>query len=146
MSTNASQTVTESKVETKSAKPIDKGAEIRAKAKVEAFSFTESIKALIESGSKLGALAIDELATSVGESANKMGKPSETPYLALVVALSHQSGLTYGRRSELMRKANAATPLGHKPVAVIKAKASADRGAASYRLNAPVALDIALGE
>lgn len=133
-----------------SAPPVLKGSEVAEKAKQEAQAFAERVKAMLREGSELGNIALDQLAEMLGESANKSGRPTETAYLSFALAVAHRGAtLTYERRADLCRKAIAAgrkaNPL-HKDVAVQKAKATSATGSASYRINAPASVEIALGE
>ncbi len=118
---------------------------IKAAATVEAQAFGARVKALIAEAEAIGNLALNELASGLGESANKLGKPGESAYLSFLIAMSHRKA-DYNRRAELAKIANASVPFGHKPVAIVKAKASSAQGQASYRFNAPAVVEIALGD
>jgi hypothetical protein len=112
---------------------------LRAKAQAEANAYASKLQALLKEGAELGGMALDSLAESLGASANKAGRPTESAFLAFTAAVAHRK-LSYDRRADLCRKANAVCKEEHKPVARITSKANAQRGSQTYAINQPVAL------
>lgn len=119
--------------------------DMKATAQQEAAQFKSQVRELLATGAKLGNLALDSLAESLGANASKAGRPAESDYLAFVFAMAYRSA-DYKRRADLCQKANAKVQAGFRSVAILKARASHANGSASYRINAPVAVDVAIGE
>lgn len=116
----------------------------QAKGNAEGLAFLAKIKAILDEGAELGNIALDTLAGELGKSGSKLGRPSETAFVAFMSALAHRPAMAYDRRADLAKKANAKVNPIHKPVAVLKAKAASTQGTASYRFNAPASVEIAL--
>lgn len=144
MSTIATTETNQAKAPAPAAKVQSSGVDAKAKGKAEATAFIAKCQALLQEGAELGNIALDEIASNLGLSANKLGRPTESAYVAFMSAMAHRPQLSYERRADLAKKANAAVSALHKPVAVIKAKAASTDGSASYRFNAPAKLEIAL--
>lgn len=147
MSTNATTTETNkvqraSDDEAAKAK-VNAQAKAQAQAEAEANAYFNTVSSMLAEGAKLGALARLHLAHLMGASTNKSGRPTEAAYTAFVASTA-SAKLSYEQRAELCRKANAAVPDMHKPVAVLTAKANQNTGAARFRINLPVAVDIAV--
>jgi hypothetical protein len=117
--------------------------DIRKTAQAEADAYYAQIVSLTEAGSQLGNLALEALAVRVGESTNKLGRPGGKAFVAFTTALNGRT-LSFEKRADLCHKMNAAVPQGHKPAAVVSAKANDQSGSARFRFNLPVALDIAI--
>lgn len=117
---------------------------LQAKVNAEVTSFSAMCQATRKAGSELGFQALLVLASAMGESGSKVGRPSAETYHAFTTALTGRK-LSYEQRAELARKANASVKEGHKPVAVITGKATHDRGAQTYRFNVPASTAEQLG-
>lgn len=116
----------------------------QAKGKAEGKAYIAKLVSVLQEGAELGNIALDTIAEELGASGNKLGRPSESAFLAFASAIAHRPGMTFERRNDLAKKCNAKCNPMHKPVAVLKAKGSATQGTASYRFNAPASVEIAL--
>lgn len=148
--TNNENKAANTSVDTPSTPPVEipggksKAELLRDQAKGEADAFFTAVQSMATAAQDIGPIALSFLAERLGASANKLGRPGEVSYLAFVAAMTGRN-LSYAQRAELARVANGAVPLGHKPVAVVRAKASNSQGAASYRFNTPASVEITLG-
>jgi hypothetical protein len=115
-----------------------------AQCEAEVKSYSESRLASRQAGVKLGFGSLIILAQALGASADKKGLPSESAADNFFGAMKGRK-LSYEQRAEIARKANAEVPEGHKPVAVITAKANDQRGAQAYRFNTSALTAEALG-
>lgn len=121
------------------------GAEaLQNKVNAEVLAFSTLCQAARKAGSELGFQALLALASAMGESVSKVGRPSSETFHAFTTAMTGRK-LSYEQRAELARKANASVKEGHKPCAVITGKATHDRGAQTYRFNVPAATAEQLG-
>jgi hypothetical protein len=117
---------------------------LQAKVNAEVVAFSNACQSARKIGSELGFQALLVLASAMGESGSKVGRPSSETYHAFTTALTGRK-LSYEQRAELARKANASVKEGHKPLAVITGKATHDRGSQTYRFNVPALTSEQLG-
>lgn len=144
MSTVATKTPTSKTDAAAKSEAETKAEALQAKVNAEVTSFSAMCQATRKAGSELGFQALLVLASAMGESGSKVGRPSAETYHAFTTALTGRK-LSYEQRAELARKANASVKEGHKPIAVITGKATHDRGAQTYRFNVPASTAEQLG-
>lgn len=149
--------------DTNSASPAaiaDKVANVQELGRNEANAFTAATIEHLQAGSRIKGIALEELAIQFGRSANKLGRPTNSAWFALMIALSENSA-NHLKRDTLARKANEAHREMHgadrdgnlsdgkklKPCATFKAKATSkgDESKASVKFNAPVSIEIEAG-
>lgn len=104
-----------------------------------------ALSAYVKASGSIGPLGLEKLAVAMGESTNKSGRPAFGAWLAYVTALACAKP-GYATQNRLAALANKHVPKEHKPVASTKAKGNVGAGACSFRINTPVAWDIAVGE
>lgn len=116
-------------------------------ATAEANAFRSSLKAVI--GTVLGNLAVDAIARELGENASVLGRPTDSDWFALAIALQGHPEYTGDRRQTVTRIAMAAhkAKFGHdpkfKPVGKQTAKAGANlKGSITYALNVPATFNV----
>ena len=112
-------------------------AEKTAKETLSYFSLCASVR---EAGKELSFGVLAKLASSLGRN-SKVGRPTMPDYMAFVNAISERP-LSHAQGEELARIANKAVPktadgAEGKPVAVITAKRSHEKGSQSYKFNSP---------
>lgn len=115
----------------------------------EVLAQSNATSAFIKASGAIGPLGLEKLAIALGESANKSGRPAFGAWLAYVMAIA-SSKPGYAVQNRLAALANRSVPAGEdgtrKEVAKSKAKGSVGQASCSYRINAPVAWEIAIGE
>lgn len=119
--------------------------DVKAQVEVEVKAQADSLSAMVKTSGAIGPLGLESLAIGLGESTTKAGRPSFSAWAAYVFALS-ASKPGYAAQNRLAALANKHVPNDHKPVCRSKAKGQVGQAACSYRINAPVAWEIAIGE
>jgi hypothetical protein len=126
-----------------------KALEIEAQIDSEIKALTDAEAALMAAAGKVKALGLERLAKELGESTSRAGRPSFKAWHRFVLALV-ATNRDFNTQNRLAAMANKHVPYYDttKPVTVAKTKAKGETGGAncSYRINKPVAWDIAVGE
>jgi hypothetical protein len=112
-------------------------AEKTAKETLAYFALCASVR---EAGKELSFGVLANLAASLGRN-SKLGRPSMADYMAFTSAICERP-LSHAQGEELARLANKSVPKTKdgedgKPVALITAKRSENKGAQSYKFNSP---------
>lgn len=124
--------------------------DVAAKVATELNAQANAISGVFKTSGAIGSMGLDQLAIQLGESTNPAGRPTLEAYLPFVLALA-ASKPSYAAQNRLCQIANKAVKHQKKDgtrvmVAKSKGKGEIGKGACSFRIAAPVAWDLAVGE